>query len=220
MGRMFLKPSVILLTAWVLVVVTALYVVYRLIDPLPPHRVIMAAGAPGSGYEKVATQYAPILARHGVELEIRNAAGAIEDLELLRDGNSGVQAALTTFGITEPSDGDRLSSLGGVFDAPIWIFYRSDEPITQFAQMRGKRISLGKQGTALRVAMLQVLQATGASDVSKVLLELDPSDTIDALLAGTIDVAIFPSQLGDGLDAKLVERALAPRRPADERSAS
>jgi hypothetical protein len=50
-----------------------------------------------------------VLARHGVELEIRHSAGAVEDLNLLRDPTSGVQAAFTTFGFTLPSDVDILS---------------------------------------------------------------------------------------------------------------
>ncbi len=74
----------------------------------------------------------------------------MENLELLRDTASGVQAALTTFGFTQPNDADTLYSLGGVFDAAIFIFYRSAEPITQFAQFRGKRLSIGMPGTALR----------------------------------------------------------------------
>src|SRR6266568_4772582 len=108
------KPSVIVL-AWAATVLAALYGAYRLIDPLPPRRVAIAAGPAGSGYDNFARQYARILARHGVELVIRNSAGAVENLDLLRDGNSGVQAGLTTFGISEPNDGDRLYSLGGVF---------------------------------------------------------------------------------------------------------
>ena len=77
------------------IVLAVLYVGYRLLDPLPPRHLAIAAGMPGSGYDNFARQYARILARHGVELEIRNSAGAVEDLDLLREGGSGVQAALT-----------------------------------------------------------------------------------------------------------------------------
>ena len=114
-----------------------------------------------------------ILARHGVELEIRNSAGAVEDLDLLRDPASGVQAALTTFGVTQPADTDILYSLGGIFDAAIFIFYRNAEPVTLFAQFRGKRLSIGMPGTALRSLMLDVLKATDALDASTHLLDLD-----------------------------------------------
>jgi hypothetical protein len=185
------------------VVVAALYVTYRLVDPLPPRHLVIAAGMVGSGYDDFARQYARILARHGVELEIRNAAGAVEDLDLLRDPASGVQAALTTFGFTQPADTGTLYSLGGIFDAAILIFYRSAAPITLFAQYRGKRLSIGVPGSALRSLMLDVLKATDAMDASTQLLDLDHTQAIDALIAGEIDVAIVPQ-----LDGSPLQRAL------------
>jgi TRAP-type uncharacterized transport system substrate-binding protein len=108
---------------------------------------------------------------------------------LLRDGASGVQAALTALGFTQPRDAATLYSLGGVFDAPIFIFYRNAEPIMQFAQFRGKRLSIGAPGTALRALMLQVLTATDAMDASTQLLDLDSAEAIDALIA---DAAAAP----------------------------
>ena len=198
------KPLVIVLP-WAAIVLAVLYIIYRLVDPLPPRHLAIAAGAAGSGYDNFARQYARILARDGVELEVRNSAGAVENLDLLRDAASGVQAALATFGITQPRDTDILYSLGGIFDAAIFIFYRNAEPITQFAQFRGKRLSIGMPGTALRSLILEVLEATDALDASTHLLDLDPTEAIDALIAGEIDVAVFPSRL-DGI---LLQRALA-----------
>src|SRR5262249_1424235 len=123
-------------------VVAAVYVAYRLIDPLPPRHFAIAAGLAGSTYDAFARRYARILPREGVELEIRNTGGALEDLDLLRDARSGVQAALTTIGFARPGDADDVYSLGGVFDAHIFIFYRNSEPLTQIAQLRGKRIAV------------------------------------------------------------------------------
>jgi uncharacterized protein len=203
MWRRSRKPLVIVLLP-ATIVLAVLYIVYRLVDPLPPRHLTFAAGAAGSGYDNVARQYARILARHGVELEIRNAAGAVENLALLRNPSSGVQAALTTFGITQPADADTLYSLGGIFDAAIFIFYGNAELITQFAQFRGKRLAIGMPGTALRSLMLEVLKATDALDTSTRLLDLDSAEAIDALIAGETDVAIFPSQL----DGSLLQRAL------------
>jgi TRAP-type uncharacterized transport system substrate-binding protein len=136
------KPPVVLVLA-ASIILAVLYATYRLIDPLRPRRLTVAAGMVGSGYDNFARQYARILARHGVELEIRNSAGAVEDLELLRDPRSGVQVSLTTFGFTQPADADILYSLGGVFDAAIFILYRNAERIAVFAQLRGKRLSVG-----------------------------------------------------------------------------
>jgi len=203
MWRKLWKPLVIVLP-WMAIVLAVLYIIYRLVDPLPPRHLAIAAGAAGSGYDNFARQYARILSRHSVELEVRNAAGAVENLDLLRDVASGVQAALTTFGITQPRDADTLYSLGGIFDAAIFIFYRNAEPITQFAQFRGKRLAIGMPGTALRSLMLEVLKATDALDASTQLLDLDSAEGLDALTAGEIDVAIFPSQL----DGSILQRAL------------
>jgi hypothetical protein len=92
-----------------------------------------------------------------------------------------------------------------VFDAPIFIFYRKADPIIQFAQFRGKRLSIGTPGTALRGLMSQVLTATDAVDATTRLFDFDYSpEAIDALIAGKIDVAIFASQLDTGF----LERAL------------
>ena len=71
------------------VVVRRLIRHYRFIDPLPPRRFSIAAGAAGSGYDNFAKLYARILARHGVELEIRNSGGAVENLDQLRDPSPG-----------------------------------------------------------------------------------------------------------------------------------
>ena len=97
---MRLRSPIVIVMVSAAFVLAALYVIYRLVDPLPPRHLTIAAGIAGSGYDNFAKHYAQILARYGVALEIRNSAGAVEDLDLLRDPGSGVQAALTTFGVT------------------------------------------------------------------------------------------------------------------------
>jgi uncharacterized protein len=190
---MWRRVSLVILISSAAIVFGALYVIYRLVDPLPPRHLVIAASTAGSGYDYIAKRYALILARHGVELEIRRSAGAVEDLTLLRDPASGVQAAFTTFGFTQPADNNILYSLGGIFDAAIFIFYRDREPITLFAQLRGKRIGMGLPGTALQSLMLDVLKATNALDASTQLISLDYAASIDALISGSIDVAVVPA---------------------------
>jgi TRAP-type uncharacterized transport system substrate-binding protein len=108
----------------------------------------------------------------------------------LRDPAFGVQAALTTFGTTKADDADTLYSLGGTFDTPIFIFYRSTEPLTVFAQFRGKRLAIGRPGTALRLSMSEVLKVTGGWDSSNVLFDLDNTQAIEALITGQVDVVV------------------------------
>jgi TRAP-type uncharacterized transport system substrate-binding protein len=72
-------PLVIVI--WLAAIVAALYVAYRFVDPLPPRHLAIAAGVAGSGYDDFAKQYARVLRNHGVELEIRYSAGAVENRE-------------------------------------------------------------------------------------------------------------------------------------------
>ena len=203
MWRWRWRPLVIVIS-WAAVVLAIVYITYRLIDPLPPHHFAIAAGIKGSGYDDFARQYARILARDGVELETRNYSGAVEHFDALRNAASGVQAAITTFGFTAPRDAETLYSLGGISDSAIFIFYRSTEPITRFAQFRGKRLSIGTSTTALRTLMLEVLKATDALDESTRLVDLEYPQAIEALIANEIDAAMFPIQLDDNL----LQRAL------------
>jgi hypothetical protein len=200
--EMWRRSPLIIVIISAAVVLAALYVIYRVVDPLPPRHLVIAAGIRGSGYDNFAKQYVRILARYGVTLEIRNSGGAVEDLNLLRDPGSGVQAAITTFGVTLPDDAVSLYSLGGISDSAIYIFYRNPEPITAFAQFRGKRLAIGMPGTALRSLIFEVLKATDALDASTHLLDLGYTQAIDALIANEIDAAVFPQ------DAALLLRVL------------
>src|SRR5512132_550248 len=92
------------------VILVVLYVIYRLLDPLPPRHFAIAAGIPESPYDNAAKQYARILAHEGVKVEVRNSTSAVENLDLLRDAASGIQAALTPFGFTQSRDAESLYS--------------------------------------------------------------------------------------------------------------
>ena len=64
---MWLRSPLIIVVLSATIVVAALYVTYRLVDPLPPRHLAIAAGAAGSGYDNFAKQYARILARHDAQ---------------------------------------------------------------------------------------------------------------------------------------------------------
>jgi TRAP-type uncharacterized transport system substrate-binding protein len=175
-----------------LILVSVLCITYLLVDPLPPRRFVIATGAPGSGYEDVAKQYQRILARYGIALEIRNSAGALDNLRLLRDASSGVQAALTTLSVTEDDNPDILYSLGGTFDTPIFIFYRNADPITIFAQFRDKRLVMGPPGTALRSMISEALKVAGVWDSLRAPFDFNNAQAIDELISGRVDIVALP----------------------------
>lgn len=198
------RPLLILLVV-VPATLFGLFAAYRRFDPLPTRSFTIAAGIAGSSYDTCARRYANILARQGVTLEVRNTTTSVENVESLRRPSSGVQAALSTFGFTDSSDAEIIYSLGGVFDAPIFVFYRAPEPITLFAQFRGKRLSIGSPESALRAHILEVLRVAGVPDDSIRLVDLDNAEALDALMRGDIDVAVFAAQLDSGLVRQAME---------------
>jgi TRAP-type uncharacterized transport system substrate-binding protein len=188
-----------------LLLLLVFYAAYRLVDPAPQRKIVISTSTTGgTGYVTFARRYAERLSRDGVELEIRFSGGSLENLERLRDPKSGVQAAFTTTGAALPGDAETLASLGGVFYSPILVFYRSKTPVERFSQLQGWRISIGGQGTFVRGYNHRILEASGALARRTLLAGYDNDEAVDALLAGKIDAAMFPSPL----DAPAAQRAL------------
>ena len=69
--------------------------------PTPPLKVVMAAGFKGASFEYYGRQYQEILARSHIQLELRETAGAIENLKLLQDPKADVQIAFVIGGLSD-----------------------------------------------------------------------------------------------------------------------
>jgi len=79
--------------------VVSLLLIYFI--PSPPSKVIMATAFKGSAFEYYGQQYREIFARSHIELELRETAGAVENVELLQDPKSGVQIAFVLGGASD-----------------------------------------------------------------------------------------------------------------------
>jgi TRAP-type uncharacterized transport system substrate-binding protein len=62
--------------------------------PAPPSKVVMATAFKGASFEYYGRQYREIFAHSHVELELRETAGAVENLKLLQDRTADVQIVL------------------------------------------------------------------------------------------------------------------------------
>src|SRR5262245_40853169 len=74
---------------FVVLALVLLVVAYWLLDPTPPRRLVMATGAERGAYAEFGVQYAKMLAREGIQVELRHTQGSVDNLALLRDPNSG-----------------------------------------------------------------------------------------------------------------------------------
>jgi TRAP-type uncharacterized transport system substrate-binding protein len=71
-------------------VVTVLWSAVVILNPLPPCSVTMATGPEGGAYYEFGKRYREILAREGIDLQLKPTAGTFQNLAQLSDPQSGV----------------------------------------------------------------------------------------------------------------------------------
>jgi TRAP-type uncharacterized transport system substrate-binding protein len=155
--------------------------------PTPPAKVVMATAFKGASFEYYGRQYQEIFARSHVDLELRETAGAVENLKLLQDPNAGVQIAFVTGGLSDAKHTPGVLSLGTVYDQPFWIFYSTKLHLDQLSQLKGKRIAVGPAGSATRYMAEQVLGKGGVNSETAALLPFAGSTAEKALKDGQVD---------------------------------
>lgn len=89
------------------------------IEPAPPSTIRLATGASGGAYSAWGEQYRQILGEQGIEVELLETSGAVENLQRLSDGKADV--ALLQAGLPL-ADGDRdVQALASIGAEPSWI---------------------------------------------------------------------------------------------------
>jgi TRAP transporter TAXI family solute receptor len=185
--------------------VAAVAVVLAIINPTPPRTVVMTTGSAGSAYSEVAERYREILARDGVELRLVPSAGAVENLNRLSDPRAGVSVGFIQGGITNARKSPELVSLGTVFYEPLWFFYRNVQLSRGLSELRGKRISIGPEGSGTRALTLELLARNGIDQSFAELLPFTPEMAGEKLLSGQIQAAIMLTSW----DSPVVRRLVA-----------
>src|SRR3974377_2525653 len=86
--------------------------------PAPPHSIAIATGGKGTTFDYFGERYQERFALAGVELDLRETAGALENIRLLQDPNSGVDIGFAVGGISDRSRAPKLSSIGLIYNVP------------------------------------------------------------------------------------------------------
>lgn len=187
--------------------VTILWMAIAAVRPMPPHTLTMATGPEGSAYREFGKRYREILAREGIELRLLSTEGAMENLARLRDPQSSVDVGFLQSGITSRKESPGIASLGTVFYEPLWFFYRDAYRGKGIQGLRGKKISIGPEGSGTRTLALELLARNGIDRRFADLLPLTPEEAGERLLSGEIDAALMLTSW----DAPVVQRLLTAK---------
>ena len=172
--------------------------------PAPPSKISIATAFKGGAYELFGHRYQQILARSGVNSEVRLTDGSVENLKLLEDQNSGVQVAFVQGGVSNSNQASEVLSLGRINYQLFWVFYRATENLDHLVQLKGKRIAMGPVGSGTQVVATKVLGVSGVNAETATLLPLAGQNAVKALNDGNADV-IF---LAFAPDAPIIQSLL------------
>ena len=170
---------------------------------LPPRTIVMTTGPEGSADYEFGARYREILAQSGVKLQLLPTTGSVENLARLRDPKSGVGVGFIQGGTTTRKELPELGSLGTVFYEPLWFFYRSD--IGEGMQaLRGRRVSIGPEGSGSRALALQLIKTTKIDSIVGEFLGLTAQEAAARLIAADIDAAFLVT----AWDSPVVQRLI------------
>ncbi len=187
------------------VIALAVIVAYRFIDPAPPNHLVISTSDGEGDYQTYAKLYQEILKEDGINLEIRDSSGAMENLQQLQKEDSDIQVGFVQDGLGSPDQDPDLNSLGSLYYEPFWVFYRGSTPIARLAQLEGKKIAIGRDAGGTRVLALKLFSESGLTDENSQFLTLGGQQAADALRAGKVDAAVFLATVDDPLIENLAE---------------
>jgi TRAP-type uncharacterized transport system substrate-binding protein len=183
-----------------------LVLAYVWLDPTPPKHVVLATGTEQGAYNEFGKRYAVWLARHGIQVELRQTQGAAENLALLRDPSSGVDLAFVQGGAdvarrNDDAVDDGLRSLGSMFYEPVWLFYRSESAqrllkapqLERLAQLAGWRVNIGAPGSGVPNLARRMLDANRIDAGTITLLQQTQTPAVADLLQGQLDAIVLAS---------------------------
>jgi len=215
----FRSRTMIAYIAAAVLVAAGLWAVVVALRPFPPRTVTMATGPEGGDYYEVGKRYRELLAKSGIELRLLPTGGGLENMARLRDPRSKVEVSFLNAGITSQKESPGLESLGTIFYEPLWFFYRSAYKGKGVESLRGRKISIGPEGSETRALTLELLARNGIDQNFAPLLSLTPREAADRLLANEIDAALMIASWGSPVVRRLladknIELASWPRTDA------
>ncbi len=188
----------------VLLACVALFITYQFVDPAPPTRITIATGGPNGAYYAFGQRYREILARDGVTLEVLETNGSLENIALLESPDAGVDVAFVQGGTEGRARGKTLESLASVYYEPLWVFMNETVSLARPSDIKGKRMSIGPQGSGTRALVLVLSRDAGIDDSDLVISDLQGKAAVAALRTGSLDMMLLVASPASALVQELL----------------
>lgn len=173
----------------IVVLAAGFYVAYQFVGPPPPDRIVMATGQDGGAYQQYGERYKAWLSTQGIEVELRATAGAVDNLELLDTGKADV--GFVQGGLSGTTPTSNVLAIGSLYLEPMWLFVAEEFELDSVADLAGKRIAVGAEGSGTRTVVTAVLGAFSINAQTAAFSDLTGDELAAAFAANDIDAAFL-----------------------------
>ena len=203
-----ISPRDLVVSVGPIILLTAIVIgaAFWFVRPAPPDSITIAGGPSGSTFRVTAEKYRTILARNGVKLRILPSEGSLDNLRMLSNPAVQVDVGFVQGGVSKGMKLERLVSLGSVFNEPLALFCRAEEPVERLSGLTGKSLAIGPEGSGTRVLALILLKANGIEPGgATTLLDLGGERAAEALIGKKVDAAFL---MGDSATPAMMRKLL------------
>ena len=155
----------------------------------------IATGSSGAVYYKYGSAIAELAKRYlpKVQASVLSTAASKENVEDVLNGSADVGFTQADIAAAyETRQPGQLGALARLYDDYIHVVVGADGPIRRFADLAGRRVSIGGEGSGTAVTADRVLGVTGVQ-VARFTFGLDKS--VEQMRAGEIDAFFFSGGL-------------------------
>lgn len=184
-------------------------------EPREPVQIRIATGSPTAVYHAFGQSLAEILNRElpGVRASVVVTAASAQNVRLVGSGQA--ELGFTQADVLPPRSPEHpaVLAVARVYDDLLHLVTTAGGPVRTLADLRGRRVSMGADGSGTEVTAMRLLQVArlGGGQVRQEHLGLD--DSVAALRAGRIDAFFFSgglpvrgvAQLAGGTAVRLID---------------
>ena len=201
----------------IILIAAATWFTFQFIEPAPPRSLTIATGSADGAYRFFAQRLKRELTNEGVDLEIIETAGSVDNLQRLSKGT--VDVAFLQSGLARAQDYPQLESLGSLYYEPVWMFTRASESLERLGELEGRTIAVGGAGSGSRLVAQKLLATNGLSESEVNLSDLGGMDAVNALETGEVDALMSVASINAPmittlLDSAAIKLASLSRAPA------
>lgn len=140
-------------------------------------------------------------AEHDIKCTAPSTGGSIDNINAIRNGDRGMGVAQSdwqyhalngTSKFEEAGPYEDLRAVFSVHNEPFTVMARADAGVTEFADLKGKRVNIGSPGSGQRGTMEVVMEKFGwTNDDFALAAELDAKEQASNLCDNNLDAIIY-----------------------------